>query len=486
VSSAVGHSLTLPDRLRGRTGIGWPAELFAAGPTGHESIETTAFRGLGRREINQIYFGNWQRDLSQMLVPMIPTLLSAAQARLLCQLIFEVVDVMAEAKFGRRLKRRSFGVYRWEEHCDNPRKYGIALDPGTYLPIPKKNWTGLDNPEASQLQGRFWREAPNGLQKYLEAARGYVLGQLGEAVAAGPTPHGRELFGNALHAVEDWYSHSNFVELGLRRFGWRGDPMTGHLPGRPGQPLFDSRCRPRLVTGVYLLGDTVVSLEELLLSQIRGPRPGQSPSVMSARIRRVLARRLLPPDAYVALLRLERAWIESGIPALGQAILNWTGLTDLQRAFQVQIERPLRLAITRLLHPLVEASAAQTGNKAFPTVISGRIVPIVEPSHSRLGKDDPKHPRHQLARRLAIAAAADFWCEMDATWNRGGTTRGPLLTGTRFALLVDRYMNHPQAAGDWWVPLLRVQRPPRPRRSTQRQPTPQPSQPSGRRVPVTR
>src|SRR5712671_6913283 len=98
------------------------ADLFDANPDyGHEKIERDVLGSMGVNAdvVSAIYFGNWQRDFSQLIVPMF-TRVFGARSRFVCNLIFEVVDVIAEAKFGRRLDRNRFGIYRWEEHIDNP------------------------------------------------------------------------------------------------------------------------------------------------------------------------------------------------------------------------------------------------------------------------------------------------------------------------------------------------------------------------------
>jgi len=427
------------------------ADLFNAGEAGHERIEYDALSALVRDPgvRAQIYFGNWQRDMSQLLVPAYPVVLGS-RSPFLCSLIFQIMDVLAEAKFGRRLDPLRFGVYRWEEHIDNPRQFGIALQPGAWQPIPAGQRRFEDQPDAHP---ELWHEGRGALPNYLLASQEYVMRQLGLAMQAGNTARGREHLGNALHTVEDHYAHSNFIDLALNHIHGRGDPMTGRMAGS-NAPIRDSLGRYRLTTGVFLLADTVVSLQEFLLHQIEGRPPGSPPSNLGKRVMRVLVARLLGQGVLNTYDRLLRAWEETGIPALAGRIYDWTGLPDLERALETLVYYPLRQAIARLLQPLVDAAARQTGNQAYPVVIGGRPVQVIEISHSRLSKDSPHHAQHGLARRLAIVAVRAFWEEISRAWAQNLPPNGRDLAGTRFRSLVDTYMNHPLAAGDWWRPIL--------------------------------
>lgn len=91
------RTITVPRRLPPDLG-----EQFNAGEAGHERIEREALAraGLGADQIAAVYFGNWQRDMSQVLAPVLPTVFGG-RTRFVCDLLFDVVDVMAEAKFRR-------------------------------------------------------------------------------------------------------------------------------------------------------------------------------------------------------------------------------------------------------------------------------------------------------------------------------------------------------------------------------------------------
>jgi peptidoglycan hydrolase-like protein with peptidoglycan-binding domain len=432
-----GHSLTMPSPLRPPLWLSEPAQdQFVAG--GHEAVETDALSGLVSQSdcIRSVYFGNWQRDMSQVITPAIYEKLGA-RARAVYEMFFEMLDVMAEADFGRRLDRVRFGAYRWEEHIDNPREFCAplstcgAIDPRTYAPIPANSPRKEDAPEAHGLH--FWTEGRGGLPNYLLASQDYVLNQLSQAERKGPTQLGLEHFGNAMHTVEDFYAHSNFIELCLNILDGVTDPKTGR-DAQTGQPVLDSLKRFRLTTGVFLPQDTLTSINKIILGELE--KGGTS--TRQERIIRVLLRRTLGESVASIYEKLLSAWKRTPIAALQKKV---------EEQIQELVTLPIKKAIAELLHPLVEAAAQQTGNKAYPVVIGGRQFNVIEQSHSKLAKDDPKNPLHLTARRMASQAVNEFWREMASIWCRGRQIQG-------FRKLVDRYMNHPSAVGDWWKPLL--------------------------------
>ncbi len=64
------------------------------------------------------------------------------------------------------------------------------------------------------------------------------------------------------------------------------------------------------------------------------------------------------------------------------------------------------------------------------------------PTHSQIAKDDPDHPLHNAAARLARVADRDIGKVVSDVW----AGKRPVVEAQD---LVDRYVAHPQA-GDWW------------------------------------
>ena len=90
----------------------------------HEQIERAALTEPGEpgggapsqfsdQEADAVYFGNWQRDLSQVMISLPADIVGEG-------LLFEAVNFIAVNKFGRDLDRTDFGVYSPREHIDDP------------------------------------------------------------------------------------------------------------------------------------------------------------------------------------------------------------------------------------------------------------------------------------------------------------------------------------------------------------------------------
>jgi hypothetical protein len=438
------HGLAVPPPPAGSSVV----DRFSAGSSGHGGIELDVLSPLiGVAQAREVYFGNWCRDLSQLITPVSVKVLGAAAVPL-NRLLYDLVATLGEARFGRRASPVELGTYRWEEHADNPRDYGIAIDPQTYRQVNGPR--GLE--EEPEPQGSAsvaaWTDTGDGIPIYLHRARRYALRQLAEALQAGPTRRGRELFGNAMHTVEDFYAHSNFVDLAVVRLFDAGAPMTG-VRKDDGSPVRDARGRLRLTTGVFLTHDTFVSLEKTLIGVLEGhpPLPGE-PDVR-AQLKRIMIRRVLGDAALSVYDKALRAWQATGIPAGLDAIYQMTGLPRLREELERQVETPLRAAIVGMLQPLAEAAARQPVGQATPVAIGGRRLEVIEVSHSQVAKDDPHRPYHPAARDLAGHAVRELWQETDRAW-RGHAA----LPATRLPALVTRYTSHPDDLGDWWKPIV--------------------------------
>lgn len=265
------------------------AHRFGAGKYGHGGIETEA--GTGQVElppndprrlgVSQMYSGNFMRDLNQLNVPTVMNALSGIpkdpiqnpkgdkiggrgahdittaviQALALIDLGPEAAALVTGGEkdaAGKETPDR-IGMYRPEEHIDNPMGMGgdtdtmvkntdpNATDPDTKKkveigePRPAKavvdpqGGTTLDADRDAQLQGSAVQgtqvENPNlykvsgaGLQSHIYNSVEATKKRWLNASQLGPTPEGRSEFGAGSHAVEDYFSHSNFVEVALNSY----------------------------------------------------------------------------------------------------------------------------------------------------------------------------------------------------------------------------------------------------------------------------
>ncbi|EMC91847.1 hypothetical protein BAUCODRAFT_38991 [Baudoinia panamericana UAMH 10762] len=178
--------------------------------------------------VKRAYFGNWLRDYSQAVD--VGTL-KGVQADVIRVLVW----VLAFMSFGYATEEfevtaERLGVYRPEEHIDNPKDYADNIDARQYdqrlrgpiMPIElaiDPN-TGMKNYIANESGG--WATSL-GYVKY-SFARSIHFGRLYTHGAQ----RGREedlcealrCLGQGLHCLEDFGAHTNYTELALRELGF--------------------------------------------------------------------------------------------------------------------------------------------------------------------------------------------------------------------------------------------------------------------------
>ncbi|KAE9370101.1 heterokaryon incompatibility Het-C [Stipitochalara longipes BDJ] len=216
-------------------------------------------------ELKQVYFGNWLRDYSQLIDTKLLSYLPEPVLR-------TIISVLAFKKFGFAtnefdVTHEALGVYRPEEHIDNPRDYAKTMPTGEIH--------SLD----SRLRGRVSAteleiDPRSGMKNYIANESGsfdtssrYVRRQLLACIREGRQAYQSKkesptqaliYLGAALHTLEDFAAHSNYVELALRKLGVDAFPLVGDsckvtVPGSGLQV-------PPLVTGTYGMVDILQSL----------------------------------------------------------------------------------------------------------------------------------------------------------------------------------------------------------------------------------
>ena len=248
---------------------------------GHEGIEREAFHQLNWSGSNTedrrkwIYFGNWQRDFSQLGDPKVyeafknvdnlaqttRTLYLGLRQRISQQsgnsfinALFEhiddfvassgddvhirlngsivwIVDLLAEDKFGPRFHVTDnegdiyrLGVYIPKEHIDNPSTITEdyqRLDPRFRRPYNVSTEgvvnTQPNNPRFGQLN--YIQQSVDYVKDQLELSASEIRHIQGRGQhQIQPYELRRMLLGNALHTIEDYYAHSNFAEFVLKEY----------------------------------------------------------------------------------------------------------------------------------------------------------------------------------------------------------------------------------------------------------------------------
>lgn len=205
--------------------------VLALGVGGHFKTKLSAF------DFKRIYFGNWLRDFSQFM-EVKP--LSMVPEDLLCA----IVSILGFLEFGYTtgefdVTMARLGVYRPEQHIDNPKGYQPRLPKeirelkdGKKVPIydnnSRKVHKGLRNPPSEE---ELEIDPVTGMKNYIandkfrDNSVAYVRDVLRQSVQCGRNGDRNEAMrhlGSALHVFEDFFAHSNYVELALRLFGETG------------------------------------------------------------------------------------------------------------------------------------------------------------------------------------------------------------------------------------------------------------------------
>ena len=217
--------------------------------------------------LRRIYFGNWMRDFSQILDAKAITLVPEPILRAL-------VGVLSFVQFGYATREfevtdERLGKYRPEEHIDNPKGYSGGLLPGLRQDVQPPELeidpeTGMKNYIANRQYSHF---TPTSYE--------YVYGQLEATVACARErdPEAYIYLGAAMHTLEDFLAHSNWVELCMQMIG-RGLADTASISPSmtnvfafvgDGASIETKRGRaPPLVTGTF----GALDLYQTLLGEI--------------------------------------------------------------------------------------------------------------------------------------------------------------------------------------------------------------------------
>ncbi|KAJ5990483.1 hypothetical protein N7499_010996 [Penicillium canescens] len=187
--------------------------------------------------IKRVYFGNWLRDYSQAMDVGTLKSLQAETIRVLVWVLSFLSFGYATGEF--EVTSDRLGVYRPEEHIDNPKDYADNEDARQYdkrLRPPVRNIELEIDPNS-------------GMKNYIANERGdwatsaaYIKFSMSRSIHYGRTYiHGGQNKGNendlsealrclgqGLHTLEDFAAHTNYIELALREMGMRNVfPHTG-------------------------------------------------------------------------------------------------------------------------------------------------------------------------------------------------------------------------------------------------------------------
>ncbi|KAJ5106741.1 hypothetical protein N7456_003416 [Penicillium angulare] len=187
--------------------------------------------------IKRVYFGNWLRDYSQAMDVGTLKSLQAETIRILVWVLSFLTFGYATGEF--EVTSERLGVYRPEEHIDNPKDYADNED-------ARKFDERLRGPVR---QVELDIDMDTGMKNYIANEKGdwatsaaYVKFSLGRSIhygrmyTNGGNHKGKEedlcealrCLGQGLHTLEDFAAHTNYCELALREMGHHNVfPHTG-------------------------------------------------------------------------------------------------------------------------------------------------------------------------------------------------------------------------------------------------------------------
>lgn len=376
---------------------------------GHRSIEQVLPKVdrifEGDMTTRQIYFGNWLRDFSQVLDPKVirppqaPKFLSKHMSR---KAWTDIINVLAEEEFVKhpsekpifKVTPKLLGVYKATEHIDNPNNN----DPNA--PDPRSVDPDFEPPASKAM---IAVDPATSMKAYIAASVAFMKKELNMAATLGNNADGRRHFGSGLHVLEDYFSHSNFLELSLRKIGHsKVLPWTSPAGGKHALPV---------VTGMFNSEDVIASTAGLLADglfkskwEFEAKKSGE----------RTKADRII----LIVLSEHEDPWWLKAYQELLAArdqFLKMPGNIYLQQAMYYtlgQVMNVTNFVFNSLLHLLGNTvDDAQVYLVGDPNTNGS-----TNPSHSQLAKDHDNHPFHTLAASLAMHAVGKVGAAMAAKW----------------------------------------------------------------------
>ncbi|KAK9449099.1 heterokaryon incompatibility protein Het-C-domain-containing protein [Limtongia smithiae] len=205
--------------------------------------------------IKRVYFGNWLRDYSQAVdVGTLGRGVNLETIRLILWILGFLSFGYATEEF--EVTNDRLGTYRPEEHIDNPKDYADNKDARQY----DSRLRGPVDPQELEIDPR------TGMKNYIANEDGrwstsaaYIRSSLTRSIECGRKFHSIgnkadryeafRLMGQALHCLEDFSAHSNYVELTLRELGFTN--VFPHVGANTQVHLQNGKTVFPLVTGTF-------------------------------------------------------------------------------------------------------------------------------------------------------------------------------------------------------------------------------------------
>ncbi|KAL8804420.1 MAG: hypothetical protein Q9200_005842 [Gallowayella weberi] len=203
--------------------------------------------------VKRVYFGNWLRDYSQAVDVGTLKGIQSATIRILVWVLSFLSFGYATAEF--EVTEERLGVYRPEEHIDNPKDYADNADARQYDPrlrppvqpieLQVDLNTGMKNYIANEHLGIATSAGyiKHSFARSVHFGRVYTNGAGGSSGKEADLCEALRCLGQGLHCLEDFGAHTNYTELALREIGYHnvfphcGSATEINLRGRRVYPL---------------------------------------------------------------------------------------------------------------------------------------------------------------------------------------------------------------------------------------------------------
>ncbi|RPA81886.1 Het-C-domain-containing protein [Ascobolus immersus RN42] len=312
--------------------------------------------------VKRVYFGNWLRDYSQALDVGGLSKLPKDTIRILLWVLSFLTFGFATGEF--EVTEEKLGVYRPEEHIDNPKDYADNEDARKYDPR-------LRGPvdEAKELA----IDPENGMKVYIasegkgvDTSAGLVREKFKKCIELG-RKYGKEgrsgdlyealrLLGTGLHCIEDYSAHSNYIELALIEMGVDVFP---HVGDNTKQNIKGKQIYP-LVTGTFGMTDFLHSV----VGEVTDKMFQSEVQVLDSKLNEAHANQK-------ANSRLKEILDKVPWSLLGQSDANFSGKADDLQANSTakEVEQKANVSENKNANPKIEEmrkQATQTAKDIYP------------------------------------------------------------------------------------------------------------------------
>lgn len=462
------------------------------GAYAHGTIEIEALSKLfSLDEIQKIYYGNWLRDYSQLIVGATLGLTDDQKKKILKENDYnknvrdlidkinngfthktwlELITILAINEFTYEPKKEKLkndfkilkkdfeenfgvltsdvlGIYRPEEHIDNPKGLNDESKLANFNKTNTEKQTLYHGTISKSLEinkntmmKRYiledLYEKENVKDNKRPSSFTYFREQMLLAKSSGKNKDGFRHFGAALHILEDYFAHTNFVEIALIKNGFPNVYPWVQVSSEINN-INDFKIKASkipLVTGLFSLDDSIASIA-----------PKIANTVFSLDIKEYESRepnsRTLSDKLIINILEDKKEQEKNLPPNKRTTYIGFTYADFLDKYnaylefvdFMAEQEKNKLYGWAVKLTRIASHYVGQTFS-FFYKLIGNILLNITDdaikyqqtltrqnfgsdPSHTQIAKDPEDHPLNPLAGSLAVLTVTDIGIKMKACWS---------------------------------------------------------------------